>query len=384
MKYVLVILEGAAGRACAELEGMSPLEVARCPTVSALAREGGSGWLDWEDLDVPLTAESGLGLLLGLPEGDVRLIRRGPVEAAVVEGMRGAAFVYRVNFVTVTDGVVQDNRVANLNEQETIALCERLNERFGEEGVRFAPLGPGRAVAATDRLPDHPDEGECPRVGMRFPETGGSRVHWMKAAGEVLESDAINEVRVDLGENPANRIWLWGGGVPSPVRRAFLGAPLRARMVSNHPLGEGLAQLCGMEHERLGDLWMHVSKPLVPDRDRWRSFLADRELLVVSIEAPLEGSGYGTPLDHGRCLDRIDIHVLRPLLEAVRTMSDPVRGMIVCAPGDRELDADAYPALLWGSGAGRDRLTEWDEKTCRGGGLGAIQPTRVIARLLGD
>ncbi|MFL7809596.1 MAG: hypothetical protein AB8I80_13245, partial [Anaerolineae bacterium] len=35
----------------------------------------------------------------------------------------------------------------------------------------------------------------------------------LERSNEVLLKQTLNDVRLDLGENPANAVWLWGGGL---------------------------------------------------------------------------------------------------------------------------------------------------------------------------
>src|SRR5690606_24163957 len=106
-----------------ELEGSTPLQLARNVHATSLMRRGMAGYLAWPD-DVPLDRlEQTLATVMGIPVDEARMLRRGPVEAAGVAGAASRwAYAYRGNYVTTDGHIVRESRVSGLSLDETTWL----------------------------------------------------------------------------------------------------------------------------------------------------------------------------------------------------------------------------------------------------------------------
>jgi len=162
------------------------------------------------------------------------------------------------DFVTHHDGRVIDPTAGHLPTKEASSLVNSLNAHLATPRQRWV-VGEGWRHALlvdapewVDQLAGLPVEPPERMVGQPWPRhlPRGPLGDWMRRlidqAADVLDHHEINRVRVDLGENPANLIWLWGSGtghapVPLPTRHGVSGA-----MISSvFPL-RGLARLLGV------------------------------------------------------------------------------------------------------------------------------------------
>jgi len=389
VKYVLVIYEGAADVPRQELEGATPLELARGVHATHLLSHGRTGCLQWPDDGHAARGEFALACLLGLTPGEAQTLRRGPVEAAGVPADPSRwTYAYRGNFVTVDGTVIRENRVSGLSLDETMWLTEALKRAVSDLPVLMEVAGPGRVSVMFDRMDGDIDPGT-------FPVNGGStenentaassaRSIFMRASQEVLSAQSVNEVRVDLGENPANLVWLWGGGAPVSTGRPFIGAPLKAAMVSNSPLARGMAGICGMKHVDLGDPWGEAPHPEVIGRDALAACIDAHELTVVYAEAPREGGSFGTPADKVKALDRLDIHLLARVREAIEAARGGEARLMLAALPEEGVALATTPVFMCGPGVKNDGVFRWDEQTCREGGLGPLPAHRCLSCLIGD
>lgn len=384
------MVEGAADVACDELEGATPLQVARSVHATALAERGASGWIDWSrETGGTYRAEHGLALLLGIPAAEARTLRRGPVEAAG-SGLDPSTwtYAYRGNLITADEHSVRDARAAGLSLDETEWLANALRDDAKETTVSLAVVGPARLVVAFDRMHGDVDPGFAPEPGApldganEMPRRYGERAALMRRSRDVLSIQSINEVRVDLGENPANMLWLWGGGPPAVMGAPFSGRPVNAVMVSNSPLARGLAGLCGMPHVALGEPWSELAKPELPGLDRVAKLVRDHDLVIVYVEAPEEQGRFGSAMEKMKALDRVDFHVLRPLVEVIEREGD---GLLALAalPEDGAEEA-VTPFCCRGSTVVRDGVARWDELAAREGALGCRTAHGLLNIVLGE
>ena len=133
-------------------------------------------------------------------------------------GPRERAF--RCDLVNLYDGAVVDPTAGLLADAEAKILVLALQESLGSEVVRFRTgfgfralvvIGGGQAdgcrtVAPVSFL------GEPVRSHLAK-GPGSELVRGLIGRAEgLLAEHEVNTVRIDLGENPANGIWIWGGG----------------------------------------------------------------------------------------------------------------------------------------------------------------------------
>src|SRR5437879_8070859 len=126
MKYAIIIPDGAADEALAELGGKTPLESANTPNMDCIAMEGRQGIAR----TVPQGFESGSDVatmcLLGYDPA-VYHTGRAPLEAAARQiPLSPADWVFRCNLVTVTDGVMKDHSAGGITNAEAKALITDL------------------------------------------------------------------------------------------------------------------------------------------------------------------------------------------------------------------------------------------------------------------
>ena len=388
VKRVLVIYEGAAGEASDELEGATPLALARSIRASALATRGVTGALFWGPETVADRTEAALAVLLGADPVEARNLRRGPVEAAAVAGPgTGWTYAYRGNLVA-TDGIeVRESRVGGLSLDETKWLGEALSEPMREAGARVLVTDAGRLVVTLDRLTGAVDPGPFPEVGSMLEpphqRKPTDRQRLMARAAEVLSGASLNEVRVDLGENPANGLWLWSGGPPVSVAKPWPVSVEKPVLVTNSPLARGLASLWGTPVLPLGDVWSEAGTPeLIGAEDLFQALLR-HDLVVVYVEAPFEGGRFGGGVEQVKALDRLDIHVLGRVLEVLDRLGDNHRIMVAALPSDG-VWLEHTPVVLAGRGITPDPVARWEETSCMEGALGRVSARRCLAQIAGD
>ena len=385
MKHVLVIYEGAADAARDELEGTTPLEIARNVNATALIKRGCGGLLAWPRDEKSARTENALALLLGINPAEARTLRRGPVEA-LGTGIDPSqwTYAYRGNFITTDGALISESRVSDLTIDETVWLTQSIAEAQTGTIAKLEVIGQGRVSVTFDRLKGKVDPGQFPEPGMDFDNesSGNDRLDFMASSAKVLAGQSINEVRVDLGENPASMLWLWGGGPPVSIGRPFLGAPLKAAMITNSPLARGMARLCGMQYIDLGDAWGENAKHPLIERDAVAACIHRHDLTVIYVESPEEAGRFGEVVDKVKGIDRLDIHVLKRINDAVATIPD-ARMMVTALPEDGEY-METTPVFLTGTRITQDSVERWDEIACADGSIGALPAHRCLSELVGE
>src|SRR5437879_1633618 len=137
MKYAIIIPDGAADEALAELGGKTPLEAANTPNMDRIAMEGRQGTAR----TVPQGFESGSDVatmcLLGYDPATYHT-GRAPLEAAAQQiPLSATDWVFRCNLVTVVDGIMRDHSAGGITNLEAQKLLGELARSLNLPGFEF-------------------------------------------------------------------------------------------------------------------------------------------------------------------------------------------------------------------------------------------------------
>jgi len=390
MKYALVMVEGAADVNLEQLENRSPLQVARCANASRLAEEGQGGVLAPVQDGLDGRSEVMLAVACGLDPDSALSLQRAPLEA-LTTAVDPAAYgrVYRGNFVTLDDGLLSDSLVAGLTMEETRTLVSVLQEGFDPAQVRVEAIDRGRSLIWTRETQDRAPVGYPPSLMEGEAASSflpaGKEAEWMctfmARAAEILKAHAINEVRLDLGENPANGIWLWGGGSPMPPASLASSWGTGAVMLSSSRLALGLGKACGFRTLAMEGPADEGRKEACFRVAGLVEALQDADALIVYSPSLIELGLYGSGVDKVRALERIDQHLLSPLLTVLDAYR-PYRILLtadgVVSSRDQHPTSGNAPLVLAGHGVSPDQVHRWDEQACTLGDLGTVRPGRLL------
>ena len=153
MKYVVVILDGAAGWPLAELGDKTTLQAAATPNLDALAREGRVGLARTVPAGAEPSSSAACTSILGYdPVADY--VGRGAIEAASM-GITLAAdeVALRVNTVTIDDGVMRSYACGHIATEESNAIIQDIATSLDDGTFK---LYPGVAYRHILVVKDHP------------------------------------------------------------------------------------------------------------------------------------------------------------------------------------------------------------------------------------
>ena len=372
MKYALILPDGAADEPIAELNNQTTLQAARLPNMDWIATNGRVGTVR--------TVPSGY-----VPGSDVATLSvigydvtkcytgRAPLEAVARRiSLEPDALVFRCNLVTVADGKMIDFSAGHISQAEAETLVGELQSRLGYERIRFFTGISYRHLMTLrdaewmkiDATPPHDIPGEA--VASYLPGGKGSDVirTIMEHAAEILENHEVNQVRRDLGENPATAIWLWGQG---PMPRI---EPFRSKFgisgvgITGVDLFRGVALSAGWRMVDVPGATGYLDTNYKGKGEAAVAALDEVDLVAVHVEAPDEAGHNGDPVQKVKALERIDEFVVGPLLEKLRSF-DEWRVLVVpdhptpCAK--KTHTATPPPFCMAGTGIVADRATEFHE-----------------------
>lgn len=335
MKYAIVIPDGAADVPLDDLGGRTPLAAADIPNMDWIAANGKCGTV--RTIPRNLSAGSDVAILSVLGYDPRRYYTgRAPLEAAA----RGIEvdpdeWIFRCNFVTIIDGIMEDHSAGHIATQEAATLIAELNRLVGHERIRFHPgvsyrhLMTLRGEVDVTTTPPHDILGRP--VAGHLPTGPGSEIlSTLFTRGEaILAEHEVNQVRRDLGENPATHIWLWGQG-KMPDLPAFADRHgVRGAAISAVDLIRGLAKLIGWDTIEVPGATGFLDTDYAGKGAAALEALADHDMVFVHVEAPDEAGHQADPKAKVEAIEQVDRHVVGPLLDHLRSGRDEWRMMVL-------------------------------------------------------
>jgi 2,3-bisphosphoglycerate-independent phosphoglycerate mutase len=395
MKYIVLIIDGAAGLPLPERGGKTCLELARTPNLDKLASGGLAGMVRTVPEGMEPSSACACMSVLGY---DPKVYYRGraSIEARSmgIDIGRGEV-VFRCNLVSVQDGKMYDYSAGHIPGDEAEAIIATLNNELGDEEITFYPGVSYRHILKikghADTLkavctPPHDIPGKP--VAEFLPKGEGSDllIDLMRRSETLLRGHEINVARRERGDVPVTTIWLfWGSGelpaIPS-FREAY---GLNAAMTSGVDLLKGLAKMVGMEVLNIEGVTDG------PDNDHAAQItgaleaLKKHDLVVVHIEAPDE-AGHGGLVDAKiAAIQEIDKQVVGRLLER---RDDDIRGLVMPDHPTpiklRTHSPDPVPFLIWGNFVKPNGAKRFTEEEAAKTGVFIGEGYKIMARLVGD
>jgi len=329
MKYIMIVPDGAADHPLEALGGKTPLEVADIPYMHSLVKQGVLGRVKTVPKGfVPSSDVANLSLLGYDPK--VYYSGRGPLEAAnlgVTLGQDDLAF--RCNLITEGEGKLFDYSAGHITDKEAKVLIEEINKRLGKEGVEFyfgtsyrnLMVLRGAKQLGLDKLKYYaPHDITGKQITKYLPRGKNVQVivDLMKASQDVLAVHEINKVRIDLGEGPANMIWLWGCG-PSPTMPSFKEQfGISGAVISAVDLIKGIGKIVGLRVLDVEGANGYYDTNYLGKARAALGALETHDFVFVHIEATDE-AGHNQDLRMKiTCLERIDKMVVGTIYEELK------------------------------------------------------------------
>ncbi len=360
MKYAVIVPDGMADTPRPELRDKTPMEVARDPNMQAVAKEGRVGLVRTIPEGMDPGSDVAILSIMGYDPREHHTGRAGLEAVGMGVELAPHETAFRCNLVTVSDDQMVDYSAGHISTKEAGVLIALLNERLGGKTLRFhAGVGyrhlavlSGEEIEASTS-PPHDIMGRA--INDHWPRGKGKELlkRIMLASREVLSGHDVNTVRIDLGENPANMIWLWGAG-RAPTLPSF-----------KEKFGVSGAVICGVQLVRsLGICagWEVIDVPGATgylDTDYGAKgkaaveALGKHDFVFVHVEAPDEAAHEGNVEKKIAAIEAIDRSIVGPVLAALRSAGD-FRIMVLpdhATPIEKQTHVtDPVPFAVAGSG----------------------------------
>jgi 2,3-bisphosphoglycerate-independent phosphoglycerate mutase len=248
-------------------------------------------------------------------------LRLGPADWAV-----------RCNLVTVEGGRMRDFTAGHINNADGARLMATVHEQLGgpvpgarlefHAGVQYRnvliyrPSGQAAPFTAETKTQPPHDIPDRP-VADYLPKGPGAEllIDLMERSKPLFAGHPVNKERIARGEKPATQVWLWGQGrAPSVPSFAREYGP-RGAIVSAVDLVRGTGMLIGWHRLDAPGATGYLDTDYASKGRTGIEALKAHDLVCVHVEAPDEASHEGRADEKVKALERIDEHIVGPLLE---------------------------------------------------------------------
>ncbi len=335
MKYVLLIADGMNDRPLKELDGRTPMEVAHKPFIDELAKRSLVGLV--RNVPKGLKAGSDIAIMsiLGY-DPKVYYTGRGPLEAANY-GIRllDNQVVFRCNLVAVAENVMVDYSAGHIKTNETKELIKYLNKKLSNDKFKFYAGISYRNLMISEGIGDElettpPHDITGKEITKYLPQGKDAEaiIDLMYKSRDILESHDINKVRVDLGENPASMIWLWGQGRKPKLSTFKEKYGIDGSVISAVDLVNGMAKLLGLEVVKVPGVTGYYDTNYAGKGLYAIEALKKKDFCFVHVEATDEAGHNGDLREKIKAIEAFDYHIVGPIYEYLMKNNEAYRILI--------------------------------------------------------
>lgn len=345
MKYVIIIPDGAADHPLEELEGKTPFEAAHIPNMDKLAMTGRQGTVATTPEGFPCGSDVCSMSLLGY--SPVKYHKgRAPLEAAALGiDMDPADWIFRINFVTVIEGLMQDHSAGAISSNEGRQLLADFVKLIDDPDIKVYPGVSYRNILVdqSNRAPGNDSTGrdwsklkttpphDIPGESMDKYRPKGPNSELLNVlidqSAKLFEGHEVNLTRRDLGEAPASHIWPWGQG-QMPIVPSFESRfGLKGAMITAVDLLAGIASFIGWDRLDVpNQTSYHHDQDYPTAGEHGIKVLDDYDVVCVHVEAPDEASHQADFESKVSAIEAIDKHIVGPIHKVLEERSDEFGG----------------------------------------------------------
>ena len=380
MKYAILIADGMADHPLEELFGKTPLEAAKTLHMDELASQGQVGLCQTVPQGVtPGTDVSTLSILGYDPRRYYS--GRGSLEAINIGvDLKEDEIAFRCNLIAAGEDRLVDYSAGHISTEEARVLIHHLNKTLGKKGVRFYPgvsyrhlLVVKKSLSPTGRFEvqaagPHTLIGK--EISPNLPQGEGAELlkELMEASRQALQDHEVNKVRLDLKENPATMIWLWGPGTQCEVPSFKERFGVEGAVISAIDLIKGIGKLVGFEVVKVPGATGYYDTNYVGKAEYALETLKRKDLVLVHLEATDEAGHNGDLRQKMVAIEKFDKLIVGTVVKGLRR-SKNVRILIMpdhaTLVSTRSHVNDPVPFLLYGKDIASGKARAFSENEAK-------------------
>ena len=367
----------------------TPLMVAKTPLMDKLASEGATGTFKTVPDDMPPGSEVANLSIIGYDPRE-NYCQRGVLEAASL-GVELAPtdLALRCNLIYIKGDKIESHSGGDLEYEEAGETIKLLNEKLGEEGIKFYQGFHYRHLmvvgGGSDKIkcyPPHDHVGERYKDLMveNISEEGKTTAQKLNdlimRSNAILEALPANMEKAKKSLKRPNLIWPVGQGHKPKMKTIKELTGLRGATITAVDLIKGLSIYAGMDIIKVEGATGNYKTNYEGKAEATLKALGKYDYVYLHVEAADEAGHDGDIGLKIKVIEDLNNRLLAPILKGIADKKIDVRiALLPDHPTPVELRMhvkDAVPVLLWGSGIKPDGVTVFDETSVTKGSLGEM------------
>ncbi len=332
MKYIVLVGDGMSDYPIKELDDRTPLEVARTPNMDFIARHGRLGRI--KTIPPKMAPASDVANISIFGYDPLKYYTgRGPLEAANLGiELEEDDVAFRCNLITASGDTLVDYSAGHISSKEAAILIKFIDQNLGSQRLKFYPgvsyrhlmlikSARGEQLENLKCKPPHDITGQSISKNLpKVPKGKGAEIliKLMQDSRRILENHEINLVRIDLKENPANMIWLWGQGKKLSMPKFLEKYGLSGSVISAVDLIKGLGKILGLDVIKVAGATGYYDTDYEGKAKAALKSLEKKDFVFVHVEAPDEAGHNGDLREKITAIERFDQLVVGTILKALK------------------------------------------------------------------
>jgi 2,3-bisphosphoglycerate-independent phosphoglycerate mutase len=404
-KAILIICDGIGDRPISALEGKTPLEAAKKPTLDKLAANGVTGLLHVLSPGIPPGSDTGHLALFGYDARDC-YTGRGPFEALGAGlDLEPTDVSFRGNFATV-----------KLTKEKNYDVIDRRAGRNLPEGAKLAKLihglkvpgfpkikvivghtvehrcvvvlrGDGLSSAISDTDPHGHDDSVLSSTPLDETPEAEKTAHVVNALTHefyrILAKSPVNAKRKKAGLPEANIVMVRGAGVLPviPSLKDIYG--ISTACVAGGALYKGVARSVGMDVIKVPGATASYDTDVEAKAKATAKALYTHDYVFLHFKPTDSAAHDKDPTKKRAMVEKFD-HLVESLVHLIDMNHThiAITGDHTTASTNGKHTGDPVPLLIISPTIRSDSVTEFSERACAKGGLGHILGMAVMPLLM--
>lgn len=383
MKYIIIVPDGMADNPLEELGNKTPLEVAHTTNMDYLAQKGAVGLVKTIPDNMKPGSDVGNLSIMGYNPKKY-LCGRAPLEAANLNiKLKDDEVAFRCNLVTIVNDKMGDYSAGHISTKEAAILIGALNENLSEDNIKFvAGKGYRHLLIIKVRNPQdfikikctQPHDISGQNIKKYLPQGLQAKLllRLMEGSKEILENHSVNNVRIDLKENPANMIWLWGQGTRPQLSSFKEKFGVEGAIISAVDLVNGIGKLAGLKVIQVPGITGYYDTNYLGKAEYALRALKSKDFVLVHIEGPDEAGHNGDFKAKISCIEHIDKEIVATFINHFNKEDDVRILVLPDHPTPVELRMHTRGPVgfvMYGKGITPDDSVSYDETSTAEKGL---------------
>lgn len=398
MKYIVILMDGAADTPVAELGGKTPLEKAHKPNLDRLASLGEMGLATTVPSNLPPGSDVANLAVFGY-DPQKYYTGRSPLEAlSMGVKLELTDTTFRTNVVTLSEDEPYEEKTMvdyssdEITTEEAAQLIAAVNEALRTDDYEFFSGISYRHLMVWHNKENNfsltPPHDISERKITEYLPKDKTLLSLMKKSYDILKNHPVNIDRKRRGLHPANSIWIWGNGTKPDLDTYKSRFQLSGSVVSAVDLIKGIG--CGAGLDVIDVIGATGNVHTNFDGKAEAAINALRggsDFVYIHLEAPDE-AGHRHEIDNKvKAIELIDEKIVAPVLSAMDADGEEYSVLIMpdhpTPLAIRTHTSDPVPYIIYRSGKhGEAKNVTYTEAEAKKTGITVKNGYTLMNRLL--